>query len=582
MMKPRPTLIILVIALGLLWASGAYAQVTPLGPPNLPPSNFDVTGFIQEATLDGTVAGKAAVPLANTNPLAGGTITINGIKILVPNKSIVQMPATSFNWAQLFDPAVSHSVGYAPPRPNHRAGITGLALADNPLQGTRAVTAAGGIPYPSYEARVVGNVVYDPATGTQNYIAALIVPATQQGFNAGSGIINFIDYVHGRFRVGGIIGNPLSGTLCEINDPVSAPDGAGRFGLRHSPDPRFTSDTNNPTITTSTGYPCGLPRVAPTSIPIPAGQIGDPTRPYTQRPKNGDPLFPTDPFLPLGSLLKTYFMGALPVPAGAPDPRLQVPMMVGDYVSYSGTLFKINPLGPNTAANMFVSVHTLELDLGVYTANGSTPVYIKCDVALIGTDGLDGPVDNPIIVGGVTLPGEFARRATFEGFCTDAGVSFADAFGPAPPKFGPPAFNVTTNGVVVDAAGNESLVPVPDDTNPALGKGNPSLIEGLPLGRYVFRAAKLQLTTLPLTREYRVVHSNGIYPQQVCNGLTAGQFQLPCFDYVTPEHTTQGSPQYPGNYQDLPFLLNGNIAGGTPMGPLDPWPGRLPDNQPPL
>lgn len=568
-MRARSKLALVLIVLSLAWVSGASAQVTPLGPPNLPPAGFDVTGFIQEAVLDGTVAGKAAVQLANSNPNAGGTITVNGIKILVPNNSIVQMPATSFQWAQLFSPAISHSVGYVPARPNHRGGITGLALADNPLQGTRSVTAAGGIPYPSYEARVTGNVVYDQATGTQNYIAAMIVPATQQGLNSGSGIINFIDYTAGRFRVGGIIGNPLSGTLCEINDPITAPDGAGRFGLRHSPDPRFTSDTNNPTISTSTGYPCGLPRVAPSAIPIPAGFVGDPTRPYTQRPKNGDPNFPVDPFLPVGSLLKTFTMGAPPVAGGAPDPTKQIPMMVGDFVTYSGTTFKINPIGPNTAANMFVSVHTLELDMGVYTALGTTPVYVNCTVAGLGTDGNVGPVDPPIVVGGVTLPGEFSNRSQFEGFCTDIGIAGA--------KFG--STSVTISGVNVDAGGNETLTIIPA---PAGGIGNPANPEVIPEGRWRFRVSSLSNTAgnpLPLTREYRVVHSNGITPN-VCNGLTGGQFQLPNFDFFFPERTTFGSPQYPFNFQDMNFLITGNVAGGAPLGQLDPWPGKLPSNQP--
>ena len=78
--------------------------------------------------------------------LYGGTLTVNGIKMIVPNNSIIQMPATSMTWADLFDPAISASVGYTPPRPNHRPGVTGLALADNlvnPLAGTRAGATVG-------------------------------------------------------------------------------------------------------------------------------------------------------------------------------------------------------------------------------------------------------------------------------------------------------------------------------------------------------------------------------------------------------------------------------------------------------
>ncbi len=76
----------------------------------------------------------------------------------------------------------------------------------------------------------------------------------------GAGLISYIDYATGPLRVGGIPGNPSTGTLCEINDPV------GRWGLPHSPDPRFTSDTSWPTIHTATGYPVGIPNVAPPQV----------------------------------------------------------------------------------------------------------------------------------------------------------------------------------------------------------------------------------------------------------------------------------------------------------------------------
>ena len=247
-------------------------------------------------------------------------------------------------------------------------------------------------------------------------------------------------------------------------------------------------------------------------------------------------------------------------------------MMVGDFVTYSGTLFKINPLGQNIAANMMISVHTLELDLGVYTFPGSTPVYVNCTVAGLGTDGLAGPVDPAVNVGNPsvgTLAGEFSNRSQFEGFCTDIGTPGG--------KFG--STSITISGVSVNAAGVESLIPVPATAG---GLGNPANPEVVPQGRWRFRVSSLSNTALnpiPLTREYRVVHSNGITPN-VCNGLFGGQFQLPNFNFFFPERTTFGNPQYPFNFQDMDFLMTGNVAGGAPLGRLDPWPGKLPSNQP--
>ena len=95
---------ILFVALGLIWATGVQAaQVNP------PQSGFNVTGFIQEAKLDPTVG--ASTP-AN-HRLWGGYLTVNGIKMIVPNNTIVQLPANTMTWADLFDPA---KFGFGPRR----------------------------------------------------------------------------------------------------------------------------------------------------------------------------------------------------------------------------------------------------------------------------------------------------------------------------------------------------------------------------------------------------------------------------------------------------------------------------------
>ena len=75
-MPLRLTRSILFTLLGLLLATGAYAaQVNP------PASGFSVTGFIQEATL-------ANVGTAPVDPqLLGGTLSVNGIKMIVPNNT---------------------------------------------------------------------------------------------------------------------------------------------------------------------------------------------------------------------------------------------------------------------------------------------------------------------------------------------------------------------------------------------------------------------------------------------------------------------------------------------------------------
>ena len=68
-------------------------------------------------------------------------------------------------------------------------------------------------------------------------------------------------------------------TRVQINDPV------GRFGLKHSPDPRFTADTDNATVHAKTGYPMCIPRTDP-------AVADDPLCPKVNRPLDaaGNPI----------------------------------------------------------------------------------------------------------------------------------------------------------------------------------------------------------------------------------------------------------------------------------------------------
>lgn len=91
-MKPRfltharSLLAITLILTQLGLASGVGAQVLP--PQN--PSQFDMTGFIQAATLDPTCT--------STDVLCGGTITVNNQVVIVPRNTILQMPPAALTW----------------------------------------------------------------------------------------------------------------------------------------------------------------------------------------------------------------------------------------------------------------------------------------------------------------------------------------------------------------------------------------------------------------------------------------------------------------------------------------------------
>jgi hypothetical protein len=174
---------------------------------------FDETAFIQDATVS---AGNSDCPDVAQDNRLGGTVTINNTKIVVPWNMVVRMPANTMTWADMVH------------------GGPSLALKDGP--------------FPSFEIRVVGNIV----AGT--HVAGLMF-ASQQSGNTGSGGISKIDYDTGRIHVD--TGDPANPAIIEINDPN------GRFGRAQSPDARFSVDDQNPTIHAATGYPMCVPRTDP-------------------------------------------------------------------------------------------------------------------------------------------------------------------------------------------------------------------------------------------------------------------------------------------------------------------------------
>ncbi|HSB79259.1 MAG TPA: hypothetical protein VLM91_10740 [Candidatus Methylomirabilis sp.] len=312
-----------------LWlASGVGAQVAP--PSN--PSQFDVTGFIQAATLDPTCA---------TNVLCGGTITVNNQLITVPANTILQMPALALTWQQVFAQA---------PAAYLALGQSGLAMKDGNL------ATGGTVPPPlrTYEVHVQGNRVGN------TYIAGLMFLA-QSSLMSGQGFINAIDLTTGMFEVGGTVGVAGTGQRVMINDP------AGKFGRASDPtviDARFTIDENNPTVRSETGYPMCIPRSA-----------ADALCPQANRP--------LDPTTPSGFAMVFTYPAVANVVAGSTDPRLMAPFEVGDYVSYSGILVN----DPAPATTTYVAAYQVIANVGLFTAPGDVLAYVATDVMLLGTGG---------------------------------------------------------------------------------------------------------------------------------------------------------------------------------------------------
>ncbi|HEX3153224.1 MAG TPA: hypothetical protein VHV32_01305, partial [Candidatus Angelobacter sp.] len=272
-------------------------------------------------------------PTADNPPMpagckaAAGWIQINGHIIRVPQNTILQMPANTLTWEEVFE---YNSIG--------SGDESGLALSDGSrLPGT-------------FEAHVQGNIV----NGV--YIAGLIF-ISQQSLNSSQGFIESLDYANGIMVV--------NGNKIQINDPL------GRFSIGKSPDARFSIDEDNPTVRAETAFPMCIPRQDPATG-------DDPLCPQKNRPRDAS-----------GNYSMNFTMdprGAFPSPASPnpTDPTVFAPFEVGDYVTYAGTLL-------DGSGGKFISAHTIIANVGIYTTPGDVPAYVAIDVVLQGAPGIPNP-----------------------------------------------------------------------------------------------------------------------------------------------------------------------------------------------
>jgi hypothetical protein len=534
--QPRTWLIALLCLVVLACTGIATAQL-----PIPPSTQFDITGFLQSATLNSSA------------PLSGGTVVVNGHVITVPTNTIVIAPANALTYEELFAKAPAPYTGVA----------TGMAMQDLP------------VPLTTYEWQVIGNRVGD------TYIAGLIY-ISQQSLNTGSGFINFIDYTLGEIRVGGVLGSNTTGTRIRLNDPI------GRYGrATTSPDVRFTVDPDNPTIMAGTGYPMCLPRTAPAGV----GSSTDTLCPEENRPVGGiDPVTGQIQYAPQFTTNNLTNLAFPVFPGVFPDSTFQAPMEVGDFITYSGTLVQdcatcpgggtiAGPWPAGGTAATWIAAHTIVSNVAIYTFQGSNPAYVETDVFILGTGGLT-----------VLGVGEAAIRTRFEGMTTDVDPSQLAQRG------------IHLYGIDLDSAGNATdrdWGTIGVDPGPPLGavKGRwrfrpPCAPFGTvptkPDKQCVMNAAG---TFLPATREMRSVieglqSQNPASPTAVtsANGLFYGQYHAPILEYIFPENIP-GTPIVENNFNSMPFLACGGYSSSgidipptAPVlatGPLSPWPSNV-------
>ena len=470
---------------------------------------FLLVGHIESLTADDA-----------TDPLSAGKIKVHGVEVVLPKNLIIQMPARYLTAADI--------INLNPVSPGVNSG---LALEDTPA------------PFASYEATVVGNIV------GQQYIAGLVW-ITQHSLAEGAGYIKEIT-ADGEIH---LVADPDPAapaqpiTRIRINDPN---------GIYAPPDPledeRFMVDEANPTVHAGSGYPmCIAHAGAPGECPAANRPLGPDGKPLT-----------TFVMGPVG--LPGAPAGALPIPpCPGCDQTKQAPLMPGDYILFAGTLAK-------DGTDIYISAHTVEANVGIYTAPGVDPAYVLIEGSLIGAQGPRITRDPPDPLDPTaTFPQETQDRLKIEGVTTD------------------PSRSVELYAIDVDAATGDTTLrifnTVPATPNPL---GRFRLILGQRANALFVRDTDI-LKGAPRELMARVSSGADLDGQPVpdaplfAHGLVAGQYVAPFGEFIFTENKVIGDPILPNNFDCLPFLLLGSgpltttVPTGPLVGALDPWPDVIP------
>jgi hypothetical protein len=490
---------------------------------------FDVTGFIQDAKANSTNAGCPS----ETDPSRfGGTVKLHNQTITIPCNLVVQMPANTFTWADFVNGGPDLSLGHGDP---------------------------------SFEISVQGNVV------DGKWIAGLAF-VSQASLDSGSGVIRSIDYTLGELHID--TGDAAHPATVKINDPQ------GRFGRVQTPDARFSVDDVNPTIHAATGYPMCIPRVDldPTQ---PLNNSDDPLCPQANRPKAaaGCRNFSVAGVVPpasgelsrplAGQTYCSQYVMPPPGPGVVPNARQQAPFEVGDFIQYSGTLI-------NDATGSYVSAHTIEANVGIYTQPGVQPSYMA-----IGEFGVGTADPNATGVNGAAQ--ETQDRMFLEAETTDAKTPVDIYMQDVDPATGAlrnrwvTPFEMTGENSTGNPSGGITTQNVGAQPQRARIRATKAPTGLLSQPTRTIRVAARSLCTPAGPAGQAALDACFKNAPKVANGLVAGQYVAPVFEFIYPENVMPGDPIVANDLWHLPFLRFGEgsttpPAGGPSVGPLTPAP----------
>lgn len=303
------------------------------------PTRADLIGEITELTLDDP-----------SDPYSGGTLVVGGERVVLPQNLLVDLPANMLSLTDLFL--------HAPPG---CAPASGLARNDACLAGR-----------PGAIATVLAN-----RTNGGNVIAGDVKIA--KGTELLTGVVSFIDYQSGFFRINAAPGSPTGGLMVRLNDPSarhSIQSGLGcaggpGAGPNCSPDVRFTGDPDNYTVGFATGYPACLPSTVATALrptPANAAGVGDAFCPATNR-----------------------------TGTTAANATRFAPLLVGDSVTITGNREVVNGVE-------LISAWSLLVNAAVFTLNTSSqPDYLKVEQVTWDAPGFNNNRARLVMIGESTL-----------------------------------------------------------------------------------------------------------------------------------------------------------------------------------
>jgi hypothetical protein len=313
------------------------------------PAAVEIAGEIERLTLNNP-----------SDVYSGGTMIVAGSQVVLPRNLLIDLPANRLSLQQIFAQAPAGCVAN---------GESGLAKSDKCISG-----GTGGFAKLSGVHSNGGNVIAGDVL-------------IEKGTDIASGVVSYIDYTQGYFRVNGIPNDSATGTMVRLNDPTSRhtiQQGAGCAGGPNcSADPRFTLDPDNYVSTFSTGYPFCIPSTVPRSF---SDVLGLGTKiAQSSATGTGDVLCPS-----------SNRTAAVVEPA-VNDSRLFAPLMVGDSLNAKGNYETVNGV-------RFLSAHTTKILKALATRNLPTqPDYLFLQEVFLEAPGFQNKRARMLIIGMTTL-----------------------------------------------------------------------------------------------------------------------------------------------------------------------------------